>query len=138
MSTQMAKWTMAAVGMLLLATLSPVWAADDGEDKWVFTSPTYLWASGLDGDVTLNGNTADIDLGFDEVFEHLPAVRAALEQLSRTDREALLLKTEGFSYEEIASALGLAKGAIGTTLARARRRLVEAYGALERTDHVAR
>ena len=70
--------------------------------------------------------------------EKVAAVRAALEQLSRTDREALLLKTEGFSYEEIASALGLAKGAIGTTLARARRRLVEAYGALERTDHVAR
>ena len=66
------------------------------------------------------------------------AVRAALAQLSETDREALLLKAEGFSYEEIASTLGLAKGAIGTTLARARRRLVEAYRAVETTRHVAR
>ena len=70
--------------------------------------------------------------------ETVAAVRAALEQLSETDREALLLKAEGFSYEEIASTLGLAKGAIGTTLARARRRLVEAYRALETTRHVAR
>ena len=59
------------------------------------------------------------------------AVRAALETLTERDREALLLKAEGFNYEEIAEALGLAKGAVGTTLARARRRLVESYRARE-------
>jgi RNA polymerase sigma-70 factor (ECF subfamily) len=59
-------------------------------------------------------------------------VRAALATLNERDREALLLKAEGFDYEEIAATLGLAKGAIGTTLARARRRLVEAYRAQER------
>ena len=52
-------------------------------------------------------------------------------------REALLLKAEGFGYDEIASTLGLAKGAVGTTLARARRRLVEAYRGQERGNHVA-
>src|SRR6478736_2986712 len=60
-------------------------------------------------------------------------VRAALATLNERDREALLLKAEGFNYEEIAATLGLAKGAIGTTLARARRRLVEAYRAEERS-----
>ena len=59
------------------------------------------------------------------------AVRAALDELNERDREALLLKAEGFNYEEIAEALGLAHGAIGTTLARARRRLVEVYRARE-------
>ena len=59
-------------------------------------------------------------------------VRAALGRLTEKDREALLLKAEGFSYEEIAAALGLAPGAIGTTRARARRRLVEAYRAGEK------
>jgi len=39
------------------------------------------------------------------------------------------LQAEGFRYAEIATALGLAPGAVGTTLARARRRLVEAYRA---------
>jgi RNA polymerase sigma-70 factor (ECF subfamily) len=68
--------------------------------------------------------------------EKTAAVRAALARLTERDREALLLKAEGFNYDEIAATLGLAKGAVGTTLARARRRLVEAYRAGE-TDHAA-
>lgn len=59
--------------------------------------------------------------------EAIDAVQSALALLGPRDREALLLKAEGFSYDEIAETLGLARGAVGTTLARARRRLVEAY-----------
>ena len=59
-------------------------------------------------------------------------VRAALAELAERDRDALLLREEGFSYEEIAEQLELAPGSIGTTLARARRRLVETYERLER------
>ncbi|MFI5279327.1 MAG: sigma-70 family RNA polymerase sigma factor [Gemmatimonadales bacterium] len=73
-----------------------------------------------------------------EVSEERAAVRRALAHLTEQDRSALLLKAEGFSYEEIASALGLAKGAIGTTLARARRRLVEAYRSKGGLSDVAR
>jgi RNA polymerase sigma-70 factor, ECF subfamily len=69
--------------------------------------------------------------------ERSAAVRAALATLNERDREALLLKAEGFNYEEIAATLGLSKGAIGTTLARARRRLVEAYRSEGRGKHVA-
>jgi len=66
-------------------------------------------------------------------------VRAALDQLTPRDREALLLWDSGLSYDEIAAQTGLARGAIGTTLARARRRLVEAYDAgQEGGQHVAR
>jgi len=78
--------------------------------------------------------------GPDAVFERneeIERVKAALGTLNDRDREALLLKAEGFNYEEIAATLGLAKGAIGTTLARARRRLVEAYGAQGRGKNVA-
>lgn len=64
-------------------------------------------------------------------------VRRALDTLTERDREALLLKAEGFNYDEIAATLGLAKGAIGTTLSRARRRLVEAYREEEGQRHVA-
>jgi RNA polymerase sigma-70 factor (ECF subfamily) len=70
--------------------------------------------------------------------EKVAAVRAALAALSERDREALLLKAEGFRYEEIAAALGLAAGAVGTTLARARRRLVETFHEQRRTRDVAR
>jgi RNA polymerase sigma-70 factor (ECF subfamily) len=76
----------------------------------------------------------EVDL---ERNEDTARVRAALATLSERDREALLLKAEGFDYEEIPSTLGLAKGAVGTTLARARRRLVEAYRSQERGKHVA-
>ena len=69
--------------------------------------------------------------------ESVERVREALATLTERDREALLLQAEGFDYEEIAQTLGLAKGAIGTTLARARRRLVEAYRAQEGRRHVA-
>jgi RNA polymerase sigma factor (sigma-70 family) len=57
------------------------------------------------------------------------AVRAALDTLSQRDRDALLLKAEGFSYDDLATTLGLARGAVGTTLSRARQKLVEAYRA---------
>jgi RNA polymerase sigma-70 factor (ECF subfamily) len=79
--------------------------------------------------------TPSPDQEFDRA-EDTARVRRALSRLIERDREALLLKAEGFNYEEIASTLGLAKGAVGTTLARARRRLVEAYREEERR-HVA-
>jgi RNA polymerase sigma-70 factor (ECF subfamily) len=61
--------------------------------------------------------------------ERWASVREALDTLSEKDREALLLWDAGQSYTEIANQLGLAVGAVGTTLARARRRLAEAYEA---------
>ena len=76
----------------------------------------------------------DVDF---ERNEDVARVRGALARLNERDREALLLKAEGFGYDEIASTLGLAKGAVGTTLARARRRLVEAYRAQDRGNDVA-
>lgn len=65
------------------------------------------------------------------------AARAALEQLSERDRETLLLWDAGLSYTDIAAQTGLSVGAVGTTLARARRRLVDAHAGLE-AKHAAR
>ncbi len=62
------------------------------------------------------------------------SVRAALARLSERDREILLLWDAGLSYDEIAEQTGLARGAIGTTLSRARRRLVEAHETGEDQD----
>jgi RNA polymerase sigma-70 factor, ECF subfamily len=59
------------------------------------------------------------------------AAERALGQLSDRDREVLLLWDAGLSYTDIARQTGLAVGAIGTTLARARRRLVDAHKAGE-------
>jgi RNA polymerase sigma-70 factor (ECF subfamily) len=59
-------------------------------------------------------------------------VREALDALSDKDRDVLLLWDAGQSYTEIAKQTGLAVGAVGTTLARARRRLAEAFEAKSR------
>ena len=63
-----------------------------------------------------------------EQQDHL---RRALDQLSPRDREVLLLWDAGLNYTEIAAQTELAPSAVGTTLARARRRLVEVHTALE-------
>ena len=58
--------------------------------------------------------------------------RKAIDTLAERDRLALLMREEGLEYPEIAEALGLSPGSVGTTLSRARRRLVESYEALQR------
>jgi len=57
--------------------------------------------------------------------------RQAIEMLGERDRDALLMREEGLGYEEIAEALDLSLASVGTTLSRARRRLMEAYESLQ-------
>lgn len=57
--------------------------------------------------------------------------RKAVDQLAERDRLALLMREEGLDYTEIAEALGLSVGSVGTTLARARRRLTEIYESMQ-------
>jgi RNA polymerase sigma factor (sigma-70 family) len=54
-------------------------------------------------------------------------VRRALERLELRDRTVLLLRHTGFSYAEIAEAIDIAPGSVGTILARAQRRFRHAY-----------
>ena len=63
--------------------------------------------------------------------ERAEAVRRALDALTERDREVLLLRDAGLSYPEIAERTGLAVSAVGTTLCRARKRLVEAHASLK-------
>lgn len=62
-----------------------------------------------------------------EKDERRALVQAALAELTPRDREVLLLWDAGLSYPEIAEQTGLAVGAVGTTLARARKRLIDVY-----------
>ncbi len=54
-------------------------------------------------------------------------VRRALGALSERDRQVLLLRHEGYSYREIAKALGLPESSVGTLLARAKRAFQVAF-----------
>jgi len=57
-------------------------------------------------------------------------VRLALASLPPRQAKLLLLRHSGFSYAEIAQALELAPGSVGTLLARAERRFQERYARL--------
>ena len=69
-----------------------------------------------------------------ERSERIGAVREALDQLPRRDRQLLLMREEGFKYEEIAAVVGVAPASVGTLIARALRRFVDAYHARETVD----
>jgi len=72
-----------------------------------------------------------------EQRERIDAVRAALAQLKERDRQLLLMREEGFTYEEMARAIDVAPGSVGTLLARALRRFSEVYR-LQEVGHDAR
>lgn len=54
-------------------------------------------------------------------------VRRALGELESRDRIVLMLRHSGFAYAEIAEAVGIAPGSVGTILARAQTRFRTAY-----------
>ncbi len=54
-------------------------------------------------------------------------VRRALDGIPERERQMLLLRAEGFSYRDIAEALGLQESSVGTLLARAKRAFRELY-----------
>lgn len=62
-----------------------------------------------------------------EAAESRGRVRAALERLSERERQLLLLRAEGYSYRELAVALELNEGSVGTLVARAKRAFRDLY-----------
>lgn len=61
--------------------------------------------------------------------QKVSGVRDALEKLPERDRQMLLMREEGFKYEEIARVAAVAPGSVGTLLARATRRFLAVYDA---------
>jgi len=59
--------------------------------------------------------------------EEVELVRSALARLAPRDQQLLLMREEGFSYEEMARAIGVAPSSIGTLIARALKRFAGAY-----------
>jgi RNA polymerase sigma factor (sigma-70 family) len=59
--------------------------------------------------------------------EAVRLVREVLDEMPARERMALLLRHTGFTYQEIAGALDVAPGSVGTLLARAQRRFLDLY-----------
>jgi RNA polymerase sigma-70 factor (ECF subfamily) len=62
-----------------------------------------------------------------EAAEAAMRVRAALARLAERDRQLLVLRSEGYRYRELATALGLNAGSVGVLLTRAKRAFRTAY-----------
>lgn len=69
-----------------------------------------------------------------EQNDRIRAVRAVLDELDPRDRQLLLMREEGFSYREVAEAVGVAHTSVGTLLARAQQRFVRTYKAMHEAD----
>ena len=59
--------------------------------------------------------------------EERDSVRQVLMRLSERQRDCLVLRANGLSYAEIAVAIGVAPGSVGTLLARAERTFKAEY-----------
>ena len=70
-----------------------------------------------------------------ERSEQRARVRAVLAGLPERQAQLLVLRHAGLSYAEVADAIGVAPGSVGTLLARAEHAFSEAYQALEQQTH---
>lgn len=86
----------------------------------------WLWRFAALRDVAQVADDPADDL---ERASEAAAIRAALASLPEKQRNVLVLRAEGMSYKEIATALDLKVSSIGSTLARAERALSSAYDA---------
>jgi RNA polymerase sigma-70 factor, ECF subfamily len=66
-----------------------------------------------------------------ERAERIMVVRDVLDELPERDRQLLLMREEGFKYDEIAAVIGVAPASVGTLIARALKKFVATYEAQE-------
>lgn len=108
---------------------------EDEVRPWLFTVATNLIRDRarkadrhrrLQADVPTGGRMTPPDVSA-ERNETIGMVRLALERVPERDRTMLLMREEGFRYDEIARAVNVAPGSVGTLLARAAKRFEQAY-----------
>lgn len=56
---------------VLAGTAITVPASNPLDDEWEIRAAAYLWATQLDGDVIIKGNTVPVDVGFDDLLQQI-------------------------------------------------------------------
>ena len=77
--------------------------------------------------VVVGGEAVALDADYERRVE-IEEARRALEQIKEPMRSCLLLKQQGLSYREIASALSLNEVNVGSLIARGRKEFMRVYG----------
>jgi len=67
------KPALAALTLTVVTMAGTVSAANAPDDRWRFGVIVPIWAAGIDGDMTIRGRQADVDIGFDDLKDHLDA-----------------------------------------------------------------
>jgi RNA polymerase sigma-70 factor (ECF subfamily) len=83
------------------------------------------------GYMALDDNPAWDPAAILEHTQEREQVRLALSQMKDRSAELLILRSSGLSYAEIAAALGIAPGSVGTLLARAEHEFEQQYQSFE-------
>jgi hypothetical protein len=60
-----------AVIAFAVLTGTPAFSDDGGSDTWKWTIFPYAWMAGINGDVTIGGQKADVDIGFGDILDNL-------------------------------------------------------------------
>lgn len=79
------------------------------------------------GTIGLDGHSIALDVDYERRTE-IEEARRALEQIREPMRSCLLLKQQGMSYREIATALSLNEANVGSLIARGRKEFMRVYG----------
>ncbi|WP_158549944.1 RNA polymerase sigma factor [Runella aurantiaca] len=79
------------------------------------------------------GEIETFDIDDDNIKENksLTRLKLALEQISKNDQELLLLRAQGFSYEEIAGLLSIENNQLKVQYFRAKERLIKRYNEID-------
>lgn len=67
------KQSLATLSVVLLTVAGTSFTANGQEEPWRFGVSVPLWAVGIDGDITIDGVEQDVDIGFDDLKDHLDA-----------------------------------------------------------------
>jgi hypothetical protein len=69
---RIARWTMLAFTMVAFIC-APAYSQEnaDNSEKWEFLVIPYLWASAIEGDVTVKGVSSEVDASFSDILDNL-------------------------------------------------------------------
>lgn len=70
--------SIASVVAVTLAAATTSAFAQTSEKDWSLEVTPYIWAAGIDGDITIRGHTGSIDLGFSDLIDSVDIAGAVL------------------------------------------------------------
>ncbi len=128
---------------LRLYRRAPLLITDGNPSGWLYRVATNLGLNALRanerrgfyeeqaGKFTLENNAAPDPSSEVERAEDRQRVREVLRQMKQRNARLLVLRYSGLSYAEVAAALNIAPGSVGTMLSRAEKKFEELYRNLE-------